>query len=234
MRPFLSTLFTIALAGCSTFFDTDIDGVYPAAVDDGGIVDASDTSVADIDLPDGTFLCGEFQIRESPSVGDSCETPLDCAQGRCRMTHLRDGGLCRSLCSTTHCPDACGADETCVDLEQEEFSDGTPLGICVPRAENYRFCAFDAQCPDRSFCLLNPDFGDLLGWCIPHCEVTCDPFGDFEPFCTDLGETIPVDGCAIACQDFRNATDCPDGLTCFPMTARGEFPRVGVCIEGLD
>ena len=222
---FLSAACIALLAACVPFFDTTPSGTV---TDDVG----TDTPDVEPDTPPNVFptedgrQCGEFEIRTSPQAGSVCGDTMECAQGFCLVVDGR-GATCSSRCSPVHCPQICGEGRVC-GASPETFSDGTPIGYCMPETADYGLCTADEQCNEGSSCFSVIDIGIVpFGWCIPACEATCERFGDAEPYCTALSEEPRAPrGCVVACDPNADLGRCPAGLGCIDF---GD--GIGICAE---
>jgi hypothetical protein len=151
---------------------------------------------------------------------------MECPQGACLVVNNR-GATCSEVCSPVHCPEICGDGSVCA-AGPSNFSDGTPIGYCVPEVPPFGLCTADPQCEDGSFCFnvvavaIAP-----FGWCVARCEGTCRQFEEAEPICTPLGETgESPSGCILVCDPNVDRPDCPGTLGCIGFG--GEF---GFCAD---
>ena len=216
----------VGIAACVPFFDTAPTGTVVADLGSGDSgADVVDTGPTVFPTEDG-WQCGEFEIRTSPQAGELCGDLMECPQGLCLVVD-NNGATCSPVCSPAHCPEICGDGSVC-GAGPESFSDGTPIGYCMPEAPPYGLCTTDQQCDGGSFCVNVVDLGIApFGWCVPRCEGTCPQFEGAEPLCSALGETDDSPrGCVVLCNPNVDDPGCPGTLGCVGFG--GEF---GFCAD---
>lgn len=185
------------------------------------------------------FFVGLRTVCLSPlddrATGESCETPRQCASGRCvALPHLGETGRCVAPCDENR---SCGEPEVCVALEigtdvcVPAADDGVPCdgpaicagGRCVADLDGVAICTESCgegqSCDEGWSCVADAD-GQAV--CMPRLDtrpdgVACDVSRECASgICARFADFGTL--CASACADMDA---CPEGQICWSSDAGG-------------